>query len=73
MIRKIDEQEEVTVYNKSGQLISLQLSDVGADFYQQQQAHLMANKTMTIPTKYLNINQINNLLMKGFLLLVASK
>lgn len=71
--RKIEDQEEVTIYNKSRQMVPLQLSDVGADFYQQQQAHLMPSKKMTIPTKYLNISQVNNLLAKGFLLIPASK
>lgn len=72
-IKKIDEQEEMTVLNISKQMVPLQLTEDGADFYRQQQAHLMPGKTVTLPVRYVMKNQINNLVAKRFLKIIATK
>jgi hypothetical protein len=72
-LKKIDEYKEVTLHNCSAQMLSLQLSETGADFYQQQQAHLQSGKTLSIPTRYLLAPQVNNLMARGMLRLAAGK
>lgn len=72
-IKKIDEQEDVVIHNISKQMVSLQLTEEGADFYKQQQAHLSPGKFVTLPSKYILKSQVNNLAARRFLKIAAAK
>ncbi len=55
----------VRLYNRSRQLISIQVKPPKGDFYMHEQTvHLHPKKTVTLPKSHLNHDQISNLQKK---------
>jgi hypothetical protein len=62
------DREIIRIFNTSNQLISIQLTVAGVDFFRgQQQIHLNPNNHIEVDTKYLIDGQVENLKMKGLL------
>lgn len=60
--------EILRITNISNQLISVQLSAIGVDFYRgQQQVHIKPNKHIEVDSKYLINGQVENLKSKSLL------
>lgn len=66
------ESKLLRICNVSNQMVSLQVSSLGKDFYKnQQQIHLQKNKDIQIEDKYLVMDQIQNLKQRGLLRIVV--
>lgn len=68
MSRDSGDSEVLNITNISEQVISIQLSAVGAGFFKgQQQAHLNPGKNILIDSKYLINGQVENLRSRSML------
>ncbi len=66
------ESKLLRICNVSNQMVSLQVSAAGRDFYRdQQQIHLQRNKDIQIESKYLVTDQIENLRQRGILKIIS--
>lgn len=64
----------IRIINTSKQVISLQVSSVGGDFFKdQQQIHLNPNKDIQLDEKYLVSEQVNNLKERGLLKVIIQQ
>jgi hypothetical protein len=62
------ESDELIITNKQKQSIPINVSPPNGDFFaEQKQYWLHKNKSVTLPKRYLNMSQINNLKAKGVL------
>jgi hypothetical protein len=68
-----NDSKTVRIINTSHQIISLQVSRIGGDFFKdQQQLHLSPNKDLQIDEKYLVSEQVNNLKERGLLKVIVT-
>jgi 23S rRNA A2030 N6-methylase RlmJ len=66
--------ETIRVYNKSPQLISLQVRPPNSDFYiNEQQVHLHPKKSAILPKDYVIEEQLSNLQARGFVQVIAGE
>ncbi len=64
----------IRIINISSQMIPLQVSTVGGDFFKdQQQIQLYPNKDIQLDEKYLVSEQVNNLKERGLLKVIVAK
>lgn len=62
----------IRIINTSKQMIPLQVSTVGGDFFKdQQQIHLYPSKDIQLDEKYLVSEQVNNLKERGLLKVIT--
>lgn len=62
------DREILRITNISNQLISIQLSVAGVDFYRgQQQVHIKSNRHIEVDSKYLINGQVENLRSRSLL------
>lgn len=61
----------ITLYNKSKQMLGIMLKSPDGDFYKdQQQINLKPGETVTVPSSYTLRHQIKNLCAKNMLSIV---
>jgi hypothetical protein len=64
--------EVATIYNRSKQMIPIQVAPPGGDFYlSEQQVHLRPGKTVQVAKSHLRWEQIQNLAARGILQVVC--
>lgn len=59
--------QRIKIYNKSGQMVPLQIQVPGSDFYDERQVHLSPGKSVTLDKSQVRLEQISNLKRMGIL------